>query len=75
MKKIFISLLAVAALAACTKSEVAYEASAEIGFAPAVKNVTKAAMASGTLLANNPNQQLGIWWKSPVRVTPEAQCR
>lgn len=61
MKKIFISLFAVAALAACTKSEVAYEAPAEIGFAPAVKNITKAAMASGTLLKNNPDQQLGIW--------------
>ena len=61
MKKIFFSIVALAALAACTKSEVAYEASAEIGFAPAVKNVTKAAMASGTLLANNPDQQLGIW--------------
>ena len=61
MKKIFFSIVALAALAACTKSEVAYEASQEIGFAPAVKNVTKAAMASGTLLTNNPDQQLGIW--------------
>ena len=61
MKKIFFSIVALAALAACSKSEVAYEASAEIGFAPAVKNVTKAAMAQGTLLAYNPNQQLGIW--------------
>ena len=61
MKKIFFSIVAIAAIAACTKSEVAYEAPAEIGFAPAVKNVTKAAMASGALLANNPDQQLGIW--------------
>ena len=57
MKKIFISIVAVAALAACSKSEVAYEASAEIGFAPAVKNVTKAAM-NGTL---NTSDNLGIW--------------
>ena len=60
MKKIFISIVAIAALAACSKSEVAYEASAEIGFAPAVKNITKAAMA-GDLLTNNPDQLLGIW--------------
>lgn len=59
MKKIFFSVVAIAALAACTKSEVAYEASAEIGFAPAVKNVTKAAMASGTTLSTDNN--LGVW--------------
>ncbi len=41
MKKIFISLLAVAALAACTKSEVQYEPAGEIGFAPVASNVTK----------------------------------
>ena len=57
MKKIFISLLAVAALTACTKSEVAYEAANEIGFAPAVKTITKAAM-SGILPTT---QDLGIW--------------
>ena len=41
MKKIFISLLAVAALAACSKSEVQYEPDGEISFAPVAKNVTK----------------------------------
>ena len=59
MKKIFFSFVALAALAACSKSEVAYEASAEIGFAPAVKNVTKAAMAEGATL--NTTDNLGIW--------------
>ena len=44
MKKIFISLLAVAALAACTKSEVAYEAPAEIGFNVVAGNITKTAV-------------------------------
>lgn len=57
MKKIFISLLAVAAVAACAKTEVAYDAANEIGFAPAVKTITKAAM-SGTLPTT---QDLGIW--------------
>ena len=47
MKKIFISFVALAAIAACSKTEVQYENSAEIGFAPAVKNVTKGAI-SGT---------------------------
>ena len=59
MKKIFFSIVALAALAACTKSEVAYEASAEIGFAPAVKNITKAAMAKGATLSTDNN--LGVW--------------
>lgn len=58
MKKIFFSIVALAALAACTKSEVAYEASQEIGFAPAVKNITKAANESGVLDTSN---DLGIW--------------
>ena len=59
MKKIFFSIVALAALAACTKSEVAYEQPAEIGFAPAVKNITKAAMAEGATL--NTTDNLGIW--------------
>ena len=41
MKKILFSVLAVAALAACTKSEVQYEPAGEIAFAPVAKNVTK----------------------------------
>lgn len=42
MKKIVCTLLAVAALAACTKSEVNYEAPAEIGFKAVAGNITKA---------------------------------
>lgn len=41
MKKIFFSLVAIAAMAACTKSEVQYEQQQEIGFAPVAHNVTK----------------------------------
>lgn len=44
MKKIFLSLLAVAALASCTKSEVLYEAPQEIGFRAVAGNMTKAAV-------------------------------
>lgn len=58
MKRIVLTIMAVAALAACTKSEIAYEAPAEIGFAPATKNITKAAVESGTLPTSN---NLGVW--------------
>ena len=44
MKKIFFSLLAVAAVAACAKTEVAYEAPAEIGFKAVAGNMTKTAV-------------------------------
>ena len=48
MKKIIISICAVAALAACTKSEVAYEAPAEIGFNVVAGNITKAVVDGET---------------------------
>jgi hypothetical protein len=41
MKKILFSLCALAAIAACTKSEVQYEPSGEISFAPVAKTLTK----------------------------------
>lgn len=46
MKKIIISMMAVAALAACTKSDVQYESAAEIAFAPVSKLNTKAAVTT-----------------------------
>lgn len=46
MKKIIISMMAVAALAACTKSEVQYEPAGEISFAPVSKLNTKAAVTT-----------------------------
>ena len=58
MKKIFFSIVAIAALAACTKSEVQYEPAGEIGFAPFTGNITKASGISGPL-ANT--QELGIY--------------
>ena len=62
MKKIFISLLAVAALAACSKSEVAYEAPAEISFAPVAKNITKGAVGTVTGKGTYPTTQpLGVY--------------
>ena len=48
MKKIFISLLAVAAIAACTKSEVQYDEPSAISFAPVAQNLTKTVVTDGT---------------------------
>ena len=41
MKKIFFSLVAIAALAACSKSEIQYEQTGEITLAPVTSNTTK----------------------------------
>lgn len=54
MKKIFISFLAVAALAACTKSGVTYDEPAEIGFKAVAGNITKAAI-DGDVYPDNLN--------------------
>ena len=48
MKKIFFSIVALAALAACSKSEVAYEQPSEIGFAVVAGNVTKSVVDGDT---------------------------
>lgn len=61
MKKIFFSLVAIAALAACAKSEVQYdEPSGEVGFTPVASNITKAAL--GVEDNTYPTtQNIGIW--------------
>lgn len=48
MKKIFFSLVALAAIAACSKSEVEYEQGVAISFAPVAQNVTKSVAGVGT---------------------------
>lgn len=58
MKKIFLALAAVAALAACSKSEVQYEPAGEITFTPVAKNITKA-MMEGTKF--NTAEQFNVW--------------
>lgn len=65
MKKIFMTIVAVAAIAACSKTEVQYENSAEIGFAPAVKNVTKGAI-SGTYPTNQDLMVFANYGTSPA---------
>lgn len=70
MKKLILSVLAIAALVSCSKFETTYEQENEIGFAPASKNITKAAM-TGTLETSN---NLGIWayWNGVNGSAPEA---
>lgn len=58
MKKLFISILAVAAAVACTKTNVDFEQPAEIGFAPVASMSSKAAIADGIYPATQP---IGIW--------------
>ena len=66
MKKIFFSIMAVAALAACTKSEVQYEPAGEIGFTPVTRTITKAALGvpdeNGDVDNTYPTEQnVGVW--------------
>ena len=58
MKKIFFALAAVAALAACSKSEATYEANDEIGFLPVTENMTKAMMTGTTF---KPSEEFNVW--------------
>ena len=57
MKKIFLALAAVAAIAACSKSEAIYDQDVEINFNPVAANRTKA-MVSGTTF---PDEQFNVW--------------
>lgn len=57
MKKIFLALAAVAALAACSKVEATYEQDVEINFNPVTANRTKA-MVTGTTF---PDEQFNVW--------------
>lgn len=60
MKKIFFSIMAVAALAACTKSEVQYEPAGEIGFAMVAGNITKAPV-DGTVYPEELNMYVNAY--------------
>lgn len=58
MKKLFISILAVAAAVACTKTNVDFEQPAEIGFAPVASMSSKAAIPDAIYPDTQP---IGIW--------------
>lgn len=62
MKKIVLTIMAVAAMTACSKSGVQYETAAEITFAPAAKNITKAAHGDISQKGTYPTEQkLGVF--------------
>ena len=58
MKKIFLALAAVAAIAACSKSEVEYEQAGEIGFVPVTENITKSMV---TTAAFPTSEEFNLW--------------
>lgn len=61
MKKIFVALAAVAALAACSKSNVEYTPTDEISFAPVAKNMTKS-MMTGTDFQTTESFNVWAWY-------------
>ena len=67
MKKLFISILAVAAAVACTKTNVDFEQPAEIGFAPVASMSSKAALNTATYPTDQP---IGIWSNYAGDVNP-----
>lgn len=62
MKKIFFALAAVAVLAACSKSEVAYEKDLEISFLPVATNITKG-MLTDNFLSTQDQFNVWAWYK------------
>lgn len=57
MKKVLVTICAMAAVLACTKTEVTFDEPGEISFAPVSRYATKAAEQSGTLVA----QSFYVW--------------
>lgn len=62
MKKIIFAIAAVAALASCSKNEIAYEQGREISLAPVPQNMTKTMMTGKTFLTTE-NFNVWAWYK------------
>ena len=58
MKKVFVTFLAVASVIACTKSNVEFEETTEIGLKPVAHNVTKS-MMTGKSFATS--ESFNVW--------------
>lgn len=58
MKKIIFAIAAIAALAACSKNDTAYEQGREIALAPVPQNMTKTMMTGETFLTS---EQFNVW--------------
>lgn len=61
MKKVFLAIAAVAALAACSKSDVEYASTGEISFVPVAKNMTKS-MMTGTAFQTTESFNVWAWY-------------
>lgn len=66
MKKLVIAVLAIGAMAACTKSNIQYEQPEEISFQPVAKKATKAVNGAidGTEYPTGENFNVWSWWTS-----------
>ena len=62
MKKIFFALAAVAALAACSKSDVEYDSYDEIAFTPVAKNITKSMIEGSAFPATAGSFNVWAWY-------------
>ena len=58
MKKVFVTFLAVASVIACTKSNVEFEETTEIGLKPVAHNVTKSMMIGESF---DTNESFNVW--------------
>lgn len=74
MKKLMFAALAIAAMAACTKSNVEFEQQNEIAFQPVSQKATKAAVV-GTYypIEDAYNFNVWAWWGDKPANTPEAE--
>ena len=72
MKKIFFAIAAVAALASCSKSEVAYEQGNEISLAPVPQNMTKTMMTGESFLTTE-SFNVWAWYKQLAAGTEVAE--
>ena len=70
MKKLVIAALAIASLAACTKSNVQYEQPGEISLQPVAQKATKAAYTENTYGADAPEFKVWAWWTNVGPETP-----
>ena len=72
MKKVLLTIAAVAALASCAKSEVEYTSTGEITFTPVTKNITKS-MITGTTFPTTESFNVWAWYNEvSAGTTPEA---
>lgn len=70
MKKLVIAALAIASMAACTKSNVQYEQPGEISLQPVAQKATKAAIAT-TAYPTTESFKIWAWWGAEAANAPD----